>query len=189
MPPTQASAIKPHHGFESILSRLSPAAAQEVETLLALEDDSSTACHFEKSLLELLDTVFHVNTTELSRQALASETLKTLLAALNKQPLVAARNGHRSRWICDVVNSVRALLELSVPGHSVVDLLRLFRMFPRITEVDSAEAFALFESFLRRRAVMGDPPHAILQQLQVIKLSHATVTRCMMESFSEGVST
>ncbi len=118
----------------------------------------------------------------------ADECLKTIVALLRKQPLTMSMHVSRTRWICDVIGAVRSLLDLNVPGHSVFDVLRLFRVFPRITDVDVTESVQLFQTFLQQRAMTGTPPHTILQQVQVMKLSHANMTRADLKPLCEGVS-
>lgn len=189
VPPTQFDLPGSHQRLEPILGRLSPAAAQEVQNILAEEASHAVGVNFERALIDLLDAVHVTGAAASSRQVIADETLKTLVAQLRKQPPLVTRNGHRMRWVIDVLEGIRALHELRLPGHDALDLLRMMRMFPRIVDADVKEAYQLFEQFLMYRIAQGDPPHAVLQQLQVVKLNHAQVTKDVMVSLCAEVVT
>lgn len=176
----------------ALLPKLSSEAAQEVKAVLADVQTSRGNDVFEQCLVDLLDTIEVVARSQTDpnySRLLADEVLKTLIAAMKKQPLDASQqDGERSRWLVRVVDGVKSLLPLSDLPYSECDVLRLYRMFPKVVDVDVAEAFPLFVKFLRQRHSSGEPMHEVIQQLQVLKMTHPKVTREILNTSLEGVS-
>jgi hypothetical protein len=189
LPPTQLGVLGVQPALQPILARLSPAAAQEVESIMAEDASRGAGAHFESALSRLLDVIHAAGDSNSSRRVVADETLKTLVAQLRKQPPLANRNGHPMHSVIDVLEGMRSLLELRLAGHDTLELLRMMRMFPRIVDVDAKEAYQLFERFVLHRAAQGEPPHVVLQQLQVVKLAHAQVTKSVLVSLCSEVAT
>lgn len=205
MPLGHVQTMSCHPGFDGVLDRLSPAAAKEVKQILAEGDEALDQAAFESTLIHLLDTidaygstvpVTGVTGTNVPRTSdqqahislrFADEVRKTMLAAMKKQPLETTCNGNRTRWVCAAIEGVHDLSQLAGDGLTECDVLGLFRMFPRVVDIDIREAFDLFTRFLRQRQALGERAHEIMHQLQVLKMSHQRVTRAMIDTLLEGV--
>ena len=189
-PQEQFQSLKNHSGLNDIMRHLSPAAAHEVEQILAKEKVHSSHFKFEATLLDLLNTIQSAAAAlGVPARQLAEESLKTLNSAIKKQPPLAKQNNQQTPWACEVIKTVRFLLTLSISDCSAFDILQMFRIFPRVVDVNVGEAGMLFEHFMRHRIAMGDLPHAILQQIQLLKVLDTKITRERLESITEGIST
>lgn len=191
VPHGQMRNVATHPGLTHLIGRLSPSAAKEVHALLADADQLADLNTFEQHLVRLVDSIVAANevaTPTTNVRFLADEVLKTLSVAIKKQPLEAARNGNYTRWICMVIQRVESLLQFPSDKISVSDVMQLCRVFPRIVDATTEEAFDLFITFLEDQRARHASTHEVLRQLQVIKLTHAKMTMATMQEMLESES-
>jgi hypothetical protein len=174
----------------ALLPRLSTEAANEVSAVLANEQ-ASTDSGFEERLIALLNLIQSISRKQSDEgflRLLADEVLKTLGTAMKKQPYDARTHGERANWVAQIVEGVTSLLHLVDVEDSECDVLRLYRMFPKVVDVDVGESFELFLRFIRHRQSDGDPMHEVIHQLQVLKMTHQRVTREVLDTSLEGTT-
>jgi hypothetical protein len=71
----------------------------------------------------------------------------------------------------------------------VLDVVRIFRMFPRIEQAgDVAESFECFKEYLLRRLALSEKPNAIVNHLQLLKMSQEIVRRERLVPTAESVN-
>ncbi len=185
IPHRRIEAIVNHAGFEAVLRQLSDDAAREVEQVLANSGEAQDKETFEQLLIDLLRAVELRGRGIHDCSDFADEVLKTLLTAMKKQS-GGDDNGGWLAFVSTNLAGIRRLISDDYPDMPVLDVLRLYRMLPRIVGADSAQTCELFDLFLRQKISKGEPTHEIMHQLQVLKMAHSAVTREILESHLEG---
>ena len=177
------------HDLEAVLPRLSDEAAEELQAILS-DDAQSADTSFEDTVVELLDSIearAEIESEDNNAQLLADEVLKTIAAAMKKQPL-ESNSKNRTSWVCEIILGIQTLFQLQAPRVSTCDVLRLYRMFPKIAGVTPTESFQLFSEFLNHRLSMNEQTHEIIHQLQVLKITHSKFTRETLHATFDGAA-
>jgi hypothetical protein len=181
MPRGRIDALAHHPAFEAVVGQLSDAASREVEGILAARNETREGAAFESELIDLIRSV--------ERTGIPPDAVRgTLLAAMKKHPCRQEENGRWVPWVCGLIREVRELLESGNSGLAPVDVLQLYRVFPRLVDADARASFALFKAMLRHRSSLGEKPHEIMQQIQAIKFAHAQVTQATLEALLPGAN-
>ena len=179
VPQQQVRTVRSHPGFVSVLERLSPEAAQEVEAVLDGDQQLTGWPEFEQALLTLLGVVSTQaleSTASEAAAVLADEVLKTLTAVIKKQPLQSARNGSYLSWMCGVIRSVQSLLEFQTASYRVSEVLQLYRVFPRIVDASAEQSLQLFRDYLNQQSADQLTTTDILRDLQILKVTQPKMT-------------
>ena len=178
------ASLTAYSGLDRVIHQLTPSAAREVKAVLGIDGQDSERWAFEGRFTELLDTVVSCANSG-SMQLVPEEVLKTLLAAMKKQPIWASGNDSRDRWGCSLMEGVQSLIEGSYAGVSVSEVLLLYRMFPRIADVDAHESFELFSQYLERHLARGEQTSEIMRNLQLLKMANPKISRATIEGQME----
>ena len=198
LPIEQMQATADHPGFATVLEYLSPEASAEVRAVLATHSGSQDLRPFEECLLELLDTIraFGKRTDPNAAKIFADEMLKTLAAAIKKQLVGAHRTSKLARSSSDdlartieVMQGVQSLLPLAGDDLTECDVLRFYRMFPKIVDASAQESFDLFARFIQERRSMSEPIHETIHHLQVLKMTEPKLTQAKLETMLAGSAT
>ncbi len=176
VPKENGKSIAGQSVINSVVDQLSESAAAELRAVLATQDVAEDISEFETCLLRLLDQVKQFEPAQQS--AVANDMLKTILATIKKSP--KPKGSTWTTWVCGVLNCVFELVDAKSISKSL-DLLQLYRIFPRIVDADTSESFDLFQRFANSRFESNMLTHQISQSLQVLKMAHAKVTVELVE--------
>ncbi|MCA9263159.1 MAG: hypothetical protein KDA60_04900 [Planctomycetales bacterium] len=170
--------------MEALMRRLSPEAAQEVQVALDTDPSLQDRRDFEDAFVALCDEV----TTLQGRtggESLQHDVLKTLLSTIKRH----ARQTAGVQWLPELTSHltvVRRLLKIDVAGISCVELLQMYRVFPKIVDIDCDETQLLFQQYVELRGRAGDSPHQMMREFQILKMTQPQVTRSIFERHITG---
>jgi len=184
VPQDRVRSIVDLSAIDGVAGQLSDSAAAELRSVLDTLNEDGDYGMFESELVGLLDRI--EDTDSAQRSAFTGDVLKTIVATMKKNPLPATQSW--TAWVCEIVRSVSDLLELQAQGDeasasdpSLMEMLQLYRVFPKIADASVADSFALFQRKIQSQRDAGEPAHRISQSFQLLKMTHQKVTREILE--------
>lgn len=177
-----------HAAVQAMLTRLSPAAADELQSAWSQSPDESGSLELQRKLVDLLEVISD-DTSFPSPKQLADQAFRAIAATLKRYaPLWQSSNRSWNSWCSIVVDRTKRLLLVrsTLPATEMAQLLAIF---PKIEDVDCVEdVFDFFQEYLERQLQQSVPIHSLLQQLQVLRLSNQSITRATLSTFWESAT-
>lgn len=168
LPQAEFPAIAGHPQFESLLQLVSPAARAEIQTAL----ESAEVARERGAIL----AAFQRYLAAVAAHPLPNGPLLGLIAiALKKHPLSQESHQSWSRWIGRLLEGLTALLRTVHAELTAEELLQLYRLFPRLSDAETPQAFAQFQGFVATRFDGGGDLRAVRRELQRIKFVNRRV--------------
>lgn len=174
-------------GLESIVHHLSDAAANELRTAIQRSQEAIGVGALETAILNVLEVVRH-GRTETEAKNVGDELFRCFSAVTKKYSnLTGTNSADWIRWSHSLIQSLQRVLVLETQWPAV-EMLTLYRVFPRIEDATSAEELSdtiVDQLLIRMRD--GEQPHDVLRRFQVSKMTQPAVANTSFEKSEESM--
>ncbi len=167
--------------FQALLGQLAPDMAAAVAAAAAQTPEASALRRVQEALGALL-----------SRAEATPGGVEALMglvdSAMRKHPLAQEASEDWASWIGAVLERLLALFDREPPaGWSAADVAQLYRVFPRVADVDAAGAFVLLDEVLAGIGARGVTFEGAQAQLRGLKFGDRRVTATALRAWAEGL--
>ncbi len=163
----------------TLLRGLSPEAAEEVRALVAQDPETLALGRLSDAFAALLELAA-------DHPQEADRVLGTVEVALKKHPLAQEAEPEWLPWVATVCEGLRDLLTSPDAALPFEELVRLYRVAPRLVDADARTAMAAFRRFVGRVCAAAEDPNTTVRRLQALKLMSKRVTVDQLDQLQQA---